>query len=304
MPLEPAPDSRWRTPVAGWTDASRRRVIVHYHFFKNAGSSVDAALIGAFGRGWRAVEAARGHELSPDALGDEIRRDGGRIAFASHTARFPVPRIDGASILPVVFLRHPLDRVRSIYEFERRQFPVRTAGALMAKVLPLRAYVRWRFRHDRLIRGFYVDRLGSARGAPATLARATSYLSELPFVGVVEHFEASMRHLERLVRLAYPAAALPAHHKNGRRDRATSLEERLRSTREALGDALYAQVADANADDLALYEAARHRLEVVTKQAAPPSEPRGRSASGIVGCSSAVAPSSATGTARTRQRRP
>lgn len=46
-----------------------------------------------------------------------VRNHGAARAFSSHQIRLPVPVSLEVRVLPVVFLRHPLLRIRSVYEF-------------------------------------------------------------------------------------------------------------------------------------------------------------------------------------------
>ena len=86
-----------------------RTVILHYHYFKNAGTSVDDILARNFPGAWMTGEfdGMNNHE----AVARWIAANPQASAFSSHTAQFPLPAIEGVMVLPVVFLRHPLDRI-------------------------------------------------------------------------------------------------------------------------------------------------------------------------------------------------
>ena len=70
-----------------------RPVILHYHYFKNAGTSVDAVLSQNFGDDWVTAEfeGMNNHE----AVANWIRSHPGAQAFSSHTAQFPLPVVEG-----------------------------------------------------------------------------------------------------------------------------------------------------------------------------------------------------------------
>ena len=74
---------------------SRRGVIIHYHLFKNAGTSVDAILRRNFGEGW----ASR--EYPPRSDGEAAREflasNPHIAALSSHTLLLPPPEIPGWS---------------------------------------------------------------------------------------------------------------------------------------------------------------------------------------------------------------
>jgi len=42
------------------------------------------------------------------------------VAFSSHTARLPVPKMPEVSVEPIVFVRHPLLRLKSIYAWLKK----------------------------------------------------------------------------------------------------------------------------------------------------------------------------------------
>ncbi|MHC4588862.1 MAG: hypothetical protein ACYTAQ_05875 [Planctomycetota bacterium] len=67
-----------------------------------------------------------------DAVLRHVRERPDVIAFSSHQARFPVPTDDAVEFHPIIFLRHPITRVASVYAFERRQRKD-TPGAVKAR---------------------------------------------------------------------------------------------------------------------------------------------------------------------------
>ncbi len=98
-----------------------RGVVIHYHLFKNAGTTVDSLLERSFGPAWRPLERAPNTRfVSADDFLRLAIRDPAVQAISSHSARLPTPSDPQIVFHPVVFLRHPIDRIRSVYEFERR----------------------------------------------------------------------------------------------------------------------------------------------------------------------------------------
>ncbi|HSI58882.1 MAG TPA: hypothetical protein VLA16_15090 [Ideonella sp.] len=240
-----------------------RRVFVHYHLFKNAGTSLDRWLRVQFGDGWHAHEGDRSlwpadHVMSYLRLNPEVK------LLSSHTALLaPSGWVAAADleIMPIVFLRHPIDRARSVYEFELHQ-QADTEGASQAKALSIRAYFEWRLSRsgDRTVRNFQSHRLRFAGMAGADeLALALDALQRLPFVGLVESFEASLQRLARLL----PAQAFvppPPARLNRTQVAGSDLPQRLAELRSALGDALFARLVEANRSDLLLHTQLRQSL--------------------------------------------
>jgi hypothetical protein len=261
------PDQQGRSGVArdGLVAGDGRAVIVHYHFFKNAGTSVDATLKENFGDGWVQRERGSDKPLLGDDLADAIRGDPNIAVISSHTALMPPPVVPGCTIVPVAFVRHPLDRLRSIYEFERRQ-DAETPGAVMAKQLDLAGYLEWRLERssgrDSTARSDQTYRLAGFRAKnPERLARALARLDELAFVGLVEEFGASIEGLQSVLVRIFPHVRLRPVWENASA-RQTSLAERLERFREAIPEDLYQRLLAANEDDVALWHEVARRYGV------------------------------------------
>lgn len=241
-------------------DALPRRVLVHYHLFKNAGTSVDRALQASFGARWASVEATPGERrLEPAALRAALDGEPAIDALSSHTARLRPWAVEGIEVFPAVFLRHPLDRMMSAYEFERKQ-KADTPGARRAKTMSFAQYVDFFVSGTtaRTFRNFQAHRLAEAsqrRGLPV-VEKALDAVERLPFVGIVEEFDVSIARLERLARPWFPSLALKPLRANTGSRRGT-LDEKLDSIRAALGRDLYKRACHRNLKDLVVWEHAR-----------------------------------------------
>ena len=241
---------------------SRPGLVIHYHLFKNAGTSVDEALAQAFPGGWTQFDPRPEESLSPQELADFAEANPQFLAISSHTAMVDLPAID-RNVVPLILLRHPLDRVRSIYDFERLQ-NAETLGAQRARTSGIAEYVRWRVNRpgDHSITNFQTHRLSAAGSGGEPFSRALDALYRLPFVGLVEHFEPSLARFERLVRQLFPAASLEVHTANVTAH-IDSLADRVNELRERLGREAFEELAAANQDDLLLWHEAHRRAGFV-----------------------------------------
>jgi hypothetical protein len=235
--------------------APERTVILHYHLFKNAGTSFDGILKRNFPGQWVTAEFAGNDNAA--AVAAWIAGNPQGVVFSSHTATGPVPVVPGCRVITALFLRDPVARIRSAYLFERRQAQApgddRPAARLAAST-DFEGYVRARLDTpgDRQCRDFHVQRLAAfarRRGVPE-LERATQALGLLSFVGEVERFGASMDRFAALVRPVWPGFDPRQEHLN-RSEREEGVE---------IGPALAALLAEANAEDHALIDRARARL--------------------------------------------
>jgi hypothetical protein len=248
-----------------------RHIVIHYHLFKNAGTTIDTVLHNHFGDACGAVEGAHPWEtLAPAEVAAYALANPALRAISSHQARLPVPEAAGIAFHPVVFLRHPIDRAGSVYAFERLQPPESPSlGARIAREQDFAAYVRWRLTpgNGAVIRDFQTTHLSAreadmrtARATQADLADACARLDALPFFGLVERFDESLDRMRTW--LAPHVGALPARYtvENSSEGRKTTLEERLQEIATALGPDLYQQLLQENALDLRLYEHATRRF--------------------------------------------
>jgi hypothetical protein len=247
-----------------------RNIIIHYHIFKNAGTSIDHLLARSFGERWGAIEGPSAWSI---VTSDQVRRfllqRADLVAISSHQARRPLPINPGWNIFPMVILRHPIDRVASAYRFERAQ-----------GVVPpdrrdsLADYIQWRLSESRGpgIINFQTVALSSAqlevkdpREARATrhhLESAKNFLASLPVFGLVEELEESIGRFGRWLQPVFPTFELVSTRQNVSQRSGTRLSDRVQEIRSEIGETLYGTVVDSNKFDLDLYDFARRLFEV------------------------------------------
>jgi hypothetical protein len=234
------------------TRRTRRPLLLHYHLFKNAGTSVDAMLAENFGDRW----AAREFDAPARApLREYLIAHPDLDAFSSHTAPLPPPRLPGREVFPLLFLRHPLLRLRSAWLFERRQ-ELDEEGPRLARAHDFAGYVRARlgWRGDRQARDFQASRLARGTAGPGDeLTRARATLAKLPFVGLVEAYDASLARLTEQLRPLFPGFRPVALHENRSGEPDLPLADQLTRVAEELGP-LLPEVLAANAADLAIWQ--------------------------------------------------
>jgi hypothetical protein len=235
-----------------------RKVILHYHLFKNAGTSLDAAFKENVAPDeWVTQEFPGQPAANREQVAQWILDNPKAKIFSSHTAFLPPPKLDGVKVLPVIFMRHPIDRIASAYAFETKQGGG-SFGAVLARNTDLSGYIETRLAlpHDRQCRNFHMQRLammfGEKQGDEFT--RAKKALETLPFVGIVEQFADSMARLEKwLKREGFEEMQLKPVEKNVSRDIKKSLEDKLKEFEERINPEVFAKLMEANRDDLLLY---------------------------------------------------
>jgi hypothetical protein len=150
-----------------------RTIILHYHLFKNAGTSLDRILKQNFGDKWVTREFPQNGGNNTEMVADWIRDTPEAIAYSSHTMIGPIPEVAGVRVVSVMLLRDPIERIKSAYRFERKQ-QADTWGAQLAKEHDFEGYVRARLARpgDRQCRNFQTARLASLCPGDARALRA------------------------------------------------------------------------------------------------------------------------------------
>jgi hypothetical protein len=230
-----------------------RTVILHYHLFKNAGTSVDHILRQNFPDRWFTCEFPSNGGNNTQEVTQWIKGTPNGIAYSSHTMVGPLPQIIDVHIVPVVLLRDPVDRIRSAYHFERQQ-QADTKGAQLAKAHDLSGYVKARLaiKGDRQCRNFQTARLATMLPDPPNeLFRAIAaarQLQQLGALGLVSDFHAVMVQLSDRISKQLGPLDVP----NVRANRATG-------NHEALSSPILNQLISENGDDLALLDHIRRQ---------------------------------------------
>lgn len=100
-----------------------RNVICHYHIFKNSGTSFDTLLSENYRSKLISFDGPFPFfTIDQEQLSRIIERKQNVVAFSSHQIQLPVPVSLDFQVLPVVFIRHPLLRILSIYKFKRQTY--------------------------------------------------------------------------------------------------------------------------------------------------------------------------------------
>jgi hypothetical protein len=247
-----------------------RKVLLHGHMFKHAGSTFDWSLKRSFGE--RFVDHRDDVAMRRGAaayLRRYLQEHSDVAALSSHHLCCPLPGIPGTELIRAFLLRHPIERIWSVYHFERRQ-EASTPGAIHAKQYSFREYVAWRMRDDvnPSIRNFqtrfcsHLVNRPRVKATHETLQEARETLESTPLIGVVEAYEDSMLLFEAALHRAGLDVDLAYLPQNTARDHDgvdLSFDEKLEQVTSALGP-LYELVLEQNRLDLALYEHAQSLL--------------------------------------------
>lgn len=247
----------------------RRVIIIHNHIFKNAGSSIDWALHRNFQHRFIDHREDRKMLQGPAYLRAYLLNNPHVTALSTHHLRPPLPELEHSRILTIMMFRHPLERVTSVYHFERKQTGSETYGARFAREHSLKDYVLWRMRSDvpPTIRNFHIFRslpepvhwrrpLG-----PDDLEKAKEFVRSVDMLGFVDSFDKAMICFENVLAPFFPNIDLSYKIQNVGQNIDQSLEERLQRLRDELGAEAYECLENNNKWDLKLYAYARKLFE-------------------------------------------
>lgn len=237
-------------------------LLIHYHIFKNAGTSFEWALEQALGRSLhRYDKPVAGGYISPSEIASYVSSHPDVRAITSHQASPPGPRIRGRKVLTSILIRDPIARIRSIYAFERAQ-ESESAGATKAKELDFRGYVEWRLGYTpRMFCNYQVLfclRDGSpdrTMGRPE-LPRAIAVLDQMDIVGTVERYPEWLSLAESVLSENFASLTLPTVHHNQTRASKHTEAEIFRSLADELGSNLAHRLLEENELDMCLHQVA------------------------------------------------
>ncbi|MCP4829188.1 MAG: hypothetical protein GY889_09965, partial [Proteobacteria bacterium] len=157
-----------------------------------------------------------------------------------------------------ISIRHPIDRARSVYEFEKKQ-DAATPGAIAAKKMSFSDYVSWRLQPESspTIRNYqccFCTNLFEQQIGQQEYRNSVALLSRTPGLIIVERYDESMLLLETHLRPYFPEIDLAYVRQNSTQDQSQGLEARVASVYEELGADLTQEFREANHWDMQLYE--------------------------------------------------
>jgi len=249
-------------PVAG-----ARRVVVHYHIFKNGGSTIEYILERVFPGRFAALDGA-----DPDAVLDAedltafLDQYPGVAAVSSHHLRYPKPVSRRTVLFDCCFLRDPLARLYSSYNHFRRCDP-ESPYSRWARTYSAREFAKRLIDEaPHLASNVQVTQLANA-GAftrPANeqdLERASAVLREMAVPGLVEMFDESLVAAEHFLRPAFPGLRLEYIAQNVSQAGARAPDDAREYWESLWGRELHGLLRRMNEMDLELVRRARQEIE-------------------------------------------
>lgn len=258
---------RWVAPRWRIAASYMRFVILHYHIFKNAGSTIEDILDHSFGdRFGRLETGVDGGLIANPELVRFLDARPGLCAFSSHQIRYPLPETPGYLFFDVCFLRDPLDRLRSFYDYFRQRPNPADPMSDLANGSTLGDFVAGMIRdHSLFIRNNQVNLLACGGDSDDPCERdlelAIRRMMTTSFLGVVDCFEESATAGAFALRPAFPELDCARPAVNVSRGMQGTVADRIAELREACGPDVFNELLRITARDRRLVDLARAEVK-------------------------------------------
>jgi hypothetical protein len=245
-----------------------RFVLLHYHILKNAGSTVEEILYQNFrDRLLRYDIPNRDEEVTQAHLVSLLEEHPEVSAFSSHQIYYPVPQAPGFLFFPLCFLRDPLDRIRSIYDYFRDKPSEGDPISELAARVGLGEFTGHLVReYPWMVNDVQVNMLsnGLVNDQPKgleDLERATERMLATSFLGVVDCFNKSLIAGQHSLRTIFPNLDCGQAPVNVSGGMGSSVAARIEKFRAACDTSTWSELVRMNQMDQELLNRARAEID-------------------------------------------
>lgn len=196
----------------------RRTIILHVHIFKNAGTSFDSLLKNSFGKRFVNIDLNAENQPAPKTqeLLSYLDANPTIQALSAHVYRYTSLDDNYYRILPIIFLREPIRRTFSIYNYYKsiREHPSKWFP--IAKANDINAFMDIALSNTITpglpIHNFQTSVMSrSNKGGVVTeedFKLAKQRLKQVPMLGIVERFDESIKLIGKTIAKYYPKITL------------------------------------------------------------------------------------------------
>lgn len=246
-----------------------RVVFVHHHTFKNAGSTVDEILRKNYPDGWIGIEPGPDEpRIGPDAVLNLFHANNRIKAVSSHNFGLPFARDPNLHMVEICLIRHPLDRLRSMYDYFKSYDLEPSDLVLLARSSSLAGFLgRLAETSTYLINNVQTTIFGKSGDFyfppdSQDLENAWQHLKEARILGTVERFDETFCAAEHYIKVVEPSldfSYFQPENTSGQSE--ASLKKKLRGIRSACGSELFRFLLESNRLDLELWKRTGEELD-------------------------------------------
>jgi len=241
-------------------------ILLHFHIFKNAGSTIEWVLIKNFSKMTLSIDEGNpGNKIYLNRIVEILRKNKNVKAISSHQFRFPITNNTEFNFLTVLFIRHPIDRAFSIYYFKKKEVD-NSIGSIKARSLNLQEFMNWNLSVKKYIvmKNFQVfflsDKIATDNINEKDLELAIQRMKSCVVVGIVDQIDQSLVVAEEELKKYFPEIDLSYIIQNTTK-REKSLEQRLKEDKMRIDEITYNELINKNKLDFILYEETKKELE-------------------------------------------
>lgn len=256
---------------------SPRFIIVHYHIFKNGGTTIEHVLDREFSGRFATLHGhASDSVLDSKDLVQFLKQHPEIAAVSSHHLRYPKPRSRKTVFFDCCFLRDPIDRLYSSYKHFRRSASDDTYSRWARSCSPSEFAERLCDQYPHQVSNVQVNQLANAGNFmrplnDRDLDQAVAVVRDMAIPGLVEMFEESMTIAEYFLSPAFPAIRLEYSPQNVSPSRCGLPVNAKNDWCDIWGSTLHARLLRLNALDLELIR--RTRIEILRRLESMPRFP-------------------------------
>lgn len=249
------------------TSIVNRDIILHFHIFKNAGSTIEWILEKNFPKKTISIDGSKpGDKINQDKIIEILRKNSGINTISSHQIKFPIPEKTEFNFIPILFIRHPIDRAFSVYYFKKKEKDD-TIGTKKARSLDLSGFVKWNLdeRKYMVMKNFQVlflsDKDTKSDTEENDLDLAIKRMYGCSIIGVVDRMDESLVLAEEVLKEYFPDIDLSYIKQNVSNERKNNLKERLLEEKNKIGKELFERLENSNYLDMKLYNETNKELD-------------------------------------------
>ena len=253
-------------------DKGKRSILLHFHIFKNAGSTIEWLLEKNFPKKNLSVDGKTpGEIIQMNEICNMLKKKNSIKTVSSHQIRYPIPKNTKFNFIPILFLRHPIDRAFSIYYFKRKEID-NSIGSIKARSMNLSEFIKWNldFKGYMPMKNFQVlflsDKATKEEANEKDLEIAINRMKSSLIIGVVDRMDESLVIAESFLKQEFPEINLAYVKQNVSKERKGTMTERLKQSEEELGKNLMERLEKCNKLDMKLYHSANEEIDKRKKE--------------------------------------